>query len=351
MARGWRYHAQQVLTGEWLHRDVPLSGVEIGRALSAPDSMRAAVQMEWSSVADLLDPWATILYAENPAGKIRGAGIVVRTESDDTGQSLSVECVGFAGYPHGLDYLGEFREVQVDPTDAFRHIWQHVQDNRGDLGVVVDSTTSDVLIGSVSDRYELGWWEATDCGQELDRLAAEGSFDFREEHEWAADGSDAVDHRIRLGVPRFGRRRHDLRFVVGENLFALPHVERDGDEFANEVITVGMGEGRDMRRGRAVVHDGRLRRTAVVPFKDEHREQRLNALARREVERRSRLGTVREFVVRDHPNAPLDSWNVGDEVLLTVNEGYAQTAAWYRITGDAIQPDNGEVASVEVIPV
>ena len=74
-------------------------------------------------------------------------------------------------------------------------------------------------------------------------------------------------HRIRV-ADRIGARRTDLRFAVGENVVEATPFLIDGDWVANEVIGVGAGEGKQALRESAAVRDGRLRRIALLEWKD-----------------------------------------------------------------------------------
>ncbi|MEV0267726.1 hypothetical protein AB0H43_03040 [Hamadaea sp. NPDC050747] len=438
----WHYLAQRATTGEWLHRDLPLQRDELTWSLSGPGALRGTLTPDVGGlIADdglpLIDEWGTLIYAEAD-GEIRWGGIVVRTES--TGSAWAIEATGFASYPHGIPYLGEYVRIGIDPTDAVREIWAHVQAQPdGDLGVVVDSTTTPVRIGTaayqevelyadywvpkstvpasqldpkaqaklkaeitssqtsiqlaslggfdkltppytatigsetiyVTDRsgttltgvtrgygtsspsahnsgtlvthegtperthdaepYSLVWWEAPDCGSELDTLSQVGLFDYAEEHTW--DGED-VAHRIRIGYPRLGRRRDDLAFIQGDNVVSVVMPARDGADLANEVIGLGAGEGRKTVQRRIPVRDGRLRRTAVYSDKSVTGAARMDTLCRLELATRQHVIEVTSVEVIQHPNALIGSWQLGDDVLIQATvAGLGDIAIWHRITG------------------
>lgn len=508
-----RFYAQHATTGVWKHRDVPLSDLEVTWDLSGPGSLRATVTPEIASMkagdgSPLLQPWGTLLYLEE-SNQVRWGGILVRSEF--TGPDWTVEAEGFATYPRGIPYGGVYRRRRVDPFDAVREIWGHVQSQPdGDLGVVVDSLTTDVRLGrtetllsknletgtdhtgttqgfssddatlsSVTGRkhsgkrslkcdmgashtagaeifethfasidpnvsysfyawastggtepnesfnvrvtarffdqnrnqignqvseditnlpaggewtearmedfstgrdnaayvrlsvssadgdddavsvwvdgvmlvegqgrgqdYALVWWESPDCGAEIDRLAAEVPFDYREEHSWADESKETVTHRLRLGYPRIGRRKPNLRFVEGENVADVVAVIANGDDFANEVVGIGAGEGRDMLRARIPHRDGRLRRVHVAEDKSIRREQRLREMARAELRMRSPLTEITRCVVWEHPHAPLGSFDVGDDILVEARSGWADTSVWSRIVGYTYRPGTGVV--------
>ena len=185
--------------------------------------------------------------------------------------------------------------------------------------------------------YKLQWWDAPDVGREIDALAKETPFDYAERHFW--DG-DTIRHEVRIGHPRLGRRRTDLSFVQGDNVTSVVSPSRDGAGYANEVLGVGAGEGAGALRRTAAVRDGRLRRVAVVSAKDVTSTSRLDAQLR-DTLGRSDLGLVIDRVdVRDHPNAAIGSWSVGDDVLIEATLPWlGEVALWHRITSWTLTSD------------
>src|SRR5699024_4655274 len=253
----WRYIAQRLPSGEWLDWDLPLAGVEILHELSGPGGLNGTVPVEVARLTGpdglpVLLPWGCAIWAE-ASGEIRGGGILVRSEY--AGAEWSLECVGIGGYPQGQAWLGkEYKGVQVDPLDIVRKIWDHLQgEPGGDLGVVLDDTTSPVTVGepadpddegSEPDPFRLTPWDTADVGSVIDDLAASTPFDYVT-HTTCAGDSEQLHHRLELAYPRRGSRRDDLRFVVGENVAVDPTQTMDGDDYASVVLGIGSGEGRD----------------------------------------------------------------------------------------------------------
>lgn len=159
--------------------------------------------------------------------------------------------------------------------------------------------------------YRLDWWDSPDVGEEIDSLAKETPFDYVEEHAWSGD---TITHTVRIGYPRIGRHRADLSFVQGENVTSVVTPTIDGDDFANEVVGIGAGEGRAALRRTTAVRDGRLRRAAVFSGKDVTSAGRMDALIRDELQRRGLTLSIDSVEVVDHPNARIGSWSVGDDV-------------------------------------
>jgi hypothetical protein len=427
----WRYLAQNLVTKEWLHTDLPLQDVELERALSAPGGINAFIAPELLTLRTddgqlVLREWTTAIYAEN--GTEVRAGILIRSEVEDDGSRWNIECPGFSTYPTGITYDGDWSQWRPDPFDAVREIWRHVQSfPDGDVGMVVMQGSSGTHVGdfeppprpktaaaavkvptkgampvqaageseldylervdawevayaeamqiykaakekattsaqklsqgqsewdslySERKKYELVWWEAIDCGQEIDRLATEAPFDWVERHQWDSTGQE-IEHHIDMTAPMIGRRRHDLRFVIGENVAVVPQLERDGDEFANHVLGLGKGDGQKMIRSAVGERDGRLRRTAVVSFKDVGNEARLRALTSAELRTRAAMDGIDEIMVYDHPNAPLGSWSIGDEIPIdTLGPVGTVVSLWVRVVSETINPDNDDRIKLKVV--
>lgn len=230
---------------------------------------------------------------------------------DDTGE----------GVPAGCDVLGIVDTVEGEPS---------VDDDGVEL-----------------QPYTIGWWQDFDLGRVWDELATEGEFDYREQHAWSGD---TVSHTLDVGYPTLGRRRSDLRFVVGENVVDPPTVEVDGDEYASDVFLLGAGEGRDMVRSSWPVEHDRLYRPKVIT--DKSIRNRTTATQRAQRLAKSMVGDddMKELVVRDHPNAPIGSWSVGD--VITVHgdgRGWAGDYAMsVRILAYTLSPESSDNAILAV---
>lgn len=346
----WRYIAQRATTKEFLDLDVPFTRDELSWALSGSGALRGSVSPDVGALraADgrlVLEEWGTLLYAEAD-GEIRWGGIV--TSSSWEGEVWRVEAAGFATYPHGLAYTGNYSKVQIDPAQIVRDLWAHLQAQPdGDLGVVVEGSTS-VKVGTSASSasfttkageavefeagpYALDWWDAPDIGQEIDDLAKETPFDFDETHRW--DGDD-IAHVIRVGYPRLGRRRTDLAFVQGDNVVSVVSPTALGDTYANTVIGIGNGDGKAAVHRTTGIRDGRLRRTAVYTDKGVKTDSRMDALIRGELSRRRQLLDISSVEVTQHPNAPIGSWALGDDVLVEASLPWlGDVSLWCRVVG------------------
>lgn len=361
MSKTWRHHLMRA-TGNGrvvpLLWDAPLSGVVVEDQLSGPGSIGFTVNPEHPNLdLSLFRSWSTVVVSEWD-GRIVQAAIV--TDHEPQGPELRVETVGLPGYLTDLAYTGNFQGIKVDPLDMVRRMWSHAQAQpSGDLGVQVDSTRSPVRIGEEvrqvdfttgagedvsfeAGPYVLAWWKTSDMGKEVDDLAKSTPFDYRADYGWG-DG-DTLTTRLRLGYPRLGSRKHGLRFVVGENITELPKLTVEGNEYASEVLALGAGEGRDMRKGHEIGRTDRLRRTRVVVDKSQTSHKRAQSLAVRALA--ASLGDIdiAEITVRDHDNARLGSWRVGDEILVTLPDGWVSgRQLWVRVIGQRWETESDRV--------
>ncbi|WP_329317391.1 siphovirus ReqiPepy6 Gp37-like family protein (plasmid) [Streptomyces sp. NBC_01278] len=393
MGTGWRFIAQRALSAEFLDWDVPLAlSANPKRTLSGPGTLTATIEPEYARLigpdnSPILQEWATKLYLEVD-GEIRWGGILTKAAYD--GATMSIECEGLTSYPHGIPYedhliSGElitppdpyegkdknhdgfidftnpkrpvpeppkpYAGPRIDVYVAFRKIWEHVLTRPyGDIGIRVDSHDLGKLLGAEdgSDPWELAWWNNPDCGQALDQLTRDMPFDWVEDHAWGPEHR-TVEHRLRLGTPRLGRKRPDLRFADGENIAAIAKPEGVGDEYANEVVVLGTGEGRAMARAQLHSFDGRrLRRVATVTDKTLASPEALRTRGQQELTGRTQALQIPAIQVVDHPNARFGAWALGDDVRVQVHVPWVgDVDVWHRIIGDEISADGTCVLSLK----
>jgi hypothetical protein len=342
----WVYYAQRAVTGAWLDRaGLPLSGVSITWDLAA-DALTGTIDpaIAMATAIDgrpVLDEWSTLLYAVAD-GAIRWGGIL--THSDSTGPAWQVQAVGFRGYPPGMPYLGPvYKQVNIDPLDVIRALWAHLQSYpAGNLHVTVDSSThSAVRVGTTATPYELDPWNAVDVGSEISTMLAVIPAEMTESHAFAG-GGETVTHTLSFSVPRAGRRRDDLRFAEDENVAAVIPLARDGTAYANGITAIGTGTGSAAPQVNLSVDDGRLRRVAV--YQDQHVTTTgvLKPLAQRVLAAKQNMGGAAAVVITNHPNAPLGSVAVGDDILVQFVSGWAAgQAIWHRVTAVTLEPQTG----------
>jgi hypothetical protein len=245
--------------------------------------------------------------------------------------------------------------IKTDTLDIVRAIGDHVQtQDTGNIGLQFGSEKSGILVGSSltadqydpegpgegltleSQAYKLAYYQDFDLLSNIDGLAQDSPFDYHERHQWEGD---TLAHYLDFGVPNLGRRRNDLRFVVGENIFMTPGYDRLGDDYANEVIFLGAGEGAATIRGHASSPRDRLRRIAVVSDPSVRNLGRANRMADAELKWRKALGDITSLTLRDHPHAPVGSVGIGDEIYVQGTVGWVTFNTWCKVISRVIHPD------------
>lgn len=373
----WRYIATRLRgdgTEEILEWNVPLADPKITKTLSGPDGLSGTIRPEVVNLkaadgSPLIEPWSTALYAEVD-GHIRCGGIVSDTKA--RGDTFSVDALGFAGYPAGMPYLGSKDYKNTDPTAVVKDVWDYLQAQKGgNLGLVVNLPATPIRTGTRLDTDEqsrnpdngqyvaettpaaisLRFDKTHDLGQVIADAVKATPFDYIEQHTWASDR--VIRHELIGGYPRLGRRRTDLRFVVGENVFELPDATAEGDAYASEVLVLGAGEGSKMVRTHLSRPTTRLRRAAVVTDRSLTSVAAANLRANAELASRTGELAISELTLLDHPHAPIGSYSLGDELFVHTGPAGWQgdMGVWVRLVELTYSPENLSVAVLKVMPV
>jgi hypothetical protein len=337
----WRFFTQHALTGAVLHPALPLSEVEFGNELNGPGSLTATIEPKWAKAnASSITPPSALIYAEAD-GFLRWGGLIWSAEPQD-GQ-YKLEAAGWSSYltkrhdQHG-NLAGRGPYTYQDPCVIIRDIWAYAQEQPdGNLGIVVDATTSNAKAGTPAEPWHSYWYETPVLGDLVDDLVSEdGAPQYTNTCAYQANGS--IERRIRLGYPRLGTRRTDISFKTGVNIVDAPPVTYSGDDFANVIIATGSGEGTATRFAVDPARDGNLRMESVLALPTVNGSDVLGRRAAAERKRRQILGQVEQITVRDHPNAPLGSWQIGDDVHVAVHNQWVSWTGWARITADSYRP-------------
>jgi hypothetical protein len=365
---GWRYFAQRLLgdgTAELVHPDLPLTNVKIRETLSGPGGLQGTLSPRFSSLLGpngrpLLDEWSTEIVAEED-GVIRGNGILV--DSGFKGPDWVVDCATYSIYANKMPYLSSWSGVEVDPLDVVREMWSHIQSQpNGNLGLVVSSLLTGLKVGTELEQVEfdtesgpisfeagpakLNWWTTHDLQAEMDKYSRETPFDYVDRAQWVGD---TVAHYLDFGYPRLGRRLNDLRFAIGENV-GIPPIERNGDDYADEILGLGAGEGRTTVMAQVRRNSGRLRRVAVVEDKSARSMKSIRTVAEADLAWRKALEVSSSIDVIDHPNAPIGSVRPGDEIYLQGETDWLQVDTWYRVLETEIEPEAGGLMKLSILP-
>ena len=153
LSRMPRMHVQNLLTGQWLHRDVQgVTSPSITWQLNAPDQFTCTLSPPRADLLDaggnpLLSEWRDACYLEEN-DEIKFGGIL--TSSTFSGPAWQTTWTGFMGYPAGIPYEGpDYVKTRIDALDVVRDLWTWLQAQKnGNLGMVPDATKSGTLLGA-----------------------------------------------------------------------------------------------------------------------------------------------------------------------------------------------------------
>jgi hypothetical protein len=337
-----RVLTQNALTGAWLSTALPVTDLEYGDELNGPGTFTGKLSPRLlASNPALADPGNTLIYVES-AGQLQWGGLVWDIRS--SGSDYTIEAASWSSYLQkrfDLDgeYGGRGPYSYADRCQVIRDIWTYAQSIAdGDLGVLVDSTTSTSKIGTPADVYHSYWYEMKSLGDQVDDLVSDDATpDYTCTTAWNSSKT-AVVKRIRLGWPRLGARRTDITFSSGVNIIEEPEEALSGDDYAQVVIGGGSGDGSAKLRQISAVRNGRLRLEAAVDYPEINGNDVLKDRVEFERAWRQTLGSVEQVTIRNTTAAPFGSWQVGDDVYVRIHNAWTDYTGWCRITGWTIKP-------------
>lgn len=326
----------------------------------------------------------TILFAEED-NILQWAGICTIASPDEDG--LYLEFTGAVGWWHNIPFTGIYEAKNADVFDIVRALASHANQkprsinvNPGDNNahIIAAGDTQDypeapvrakgqtvkeyeasgaykswkLLIeryneGNAVPPYSLNWWEAPIVAEELEGLATEYGFDWRERVRWR-DRSD-LDARFLLDMRvDMRRRRHDIAFESGVNLASQAVPKEDDEPYADHIITLGAGEGKDMLRAEATDQSKRLYSAQYVSYKSVTRKARLDALAERDLKRLNQpVGKIDSVEVWDVPGfAPMSTLRPGDECRVILPNNNPSYSVWHRVMEIRRNPRSAKVSLV-----
>jgi hypothetical protein len=330
-----RFIAQNALTREITHWDVPIADDQVTVTLSGPSAITGKIEPDMARELifpggqTVLEPYRTILHCEEN-GAFLASCILLPGDMDMNSYAIKAE--GFTGYPHGLPYMGEYSKTDVDPIDVMREVWRHLQtfpdsNLRLQINPDIHSTTR---LGNERETpddpkspmkpFVLNWWDNKDCGSIIDEMAKAAPFEYVEKSWWNADQTD-VQLYLDIASPRAGTYRDNLRFAQGENIIEAITVAEPEDWYANVIMAVGPGEGRDklleVTPGTAGL--GRLRRVYTYVNENITDKAQLKNIAANELQRRLVTHEIASITIDgNHRNAKRGTFGVGDDILVQV---------------------------------
>jgi hypothetical protein len=337
-----RVLTQSALTGAWLATALPVTELSYGPELSGPGELSGTLSPRLvASQPGLVDPGTTFIYVESD-GQIQWGGLIWDVRSQ--GNTYAIEAASWSSYlQKRFDLDGEHGGrgpyVYTDRCQIIRNIWDYAQSvPDGDLGVIVDATTSPSVVGDPSDVWHSSAWDLKALGDQVDELVSDqGTPEYTCTTSWNSSKT-GVTKRIRLAWPRLGARRTDIEFTSGVNIIEDPEEALGGDDYAQVVIGTGAGDGSAKLRQISAVRNNRLRLEAAVSFPEVNGNDVLKTRVEWERAWRQSLGSVEQVTVRDTPAAPFGSWQVGDDVYVRIHNAWTSFTGWCRITGWTLTP-------------
>lgn len=374
-----RYYVQRPATGLWLDTNAQLGNSPLTWSLSGPNSAKAKIPIgiNLNPIAEDGRPvwgkWDSILLVEEDGDLVWGG---VCTEAMPDADGLQLEFVGGVGWLQRVDFNAHLSVWKTNVFDIVRTLVQHAMSKPNSMQFVLSPGQSAFTVGdkepdegkpqppargkgqseeeyAQSDEYkryqgyqqqwdrlygdrekfELSWFEAPYVGEEIDTLAKETGFEYRERVTWRDRG--ALTYQFHLDfADDMSRRRDDIAFVDGMNLAKALDPKNGAVNFANRVIGLGAGDGRDMVRAEVGADDGRLYQAEFVQYKSIANVQRLRSLA--EVDLRSlsnQTPKIDSITVWDVAGfSPIRSLIVGDEVMVKSSHSSPPIEAWVKIT-------------------
>lgn len=179
--------------------------------------------------------------------------------------------------------------------------------------------------------WKLLWWDTPDCFTAIDDAIAAAGMEWVEWSGWNADRTKILKE-IRA-VDRVGRKQDSLLFVEGDNIIETVVVEDSLSEYANTVLAIGAGEGRQTLRVTVGQQDTRFRKVHVLDAKDVTKKAVLERRAHDELKIRSAKLRIEAIRVMQHDFAQFGTFGVGDTILVDAEVSWlGRVTLWRRIT-------------------
>jgi hypothetical protein len=336
-----RVLTQNALTGEWLSTALPVTDLEYGDELNGPGSLTGTLAPHLlASNPTLADPGNTLIYVESGGALVWG-GLVwdVRTE----GSQYAIEAASWSSYlQKRYDLDGEFGGrgpyTYTDRCQVVRDIWTYAQSVAdGNLGVVVDSTTSTSKVGTPADVYHSYWYDTNCLGDKIDDLVSEDATpDYTCTTAWNATRRRRQTDPAGLAAPRRPPHRHQL--LLRRQHHRRAHHRPRGRRLRAGRHRLRAGDGSAKLRQISAVRNGRLRLEAAIDAPELNGNDTLKARAEAERAWRQVMGSVDTVTLRSTSAARIGSWQVGDDVYTRVHNAWTSFTGWCRITGWTIKP-------------
>lgn len=324
-----RVIVEEAISHEIVERDLDVRDLRFSAALSGPCQIEFNYPFKGPNANQLiLEPWKHLIHVEktiNGVRKILGTGIMQPSEMDEGG-NYQVRAEGFSNYPSKIPWLQNWNPLVVDPFEAVKKIWDHVQSyTQGNLDVEVypESSGTYLLPGfsfngtdTVLDFFAMFIRSADmrDCGDEINSLARDIPFDYQEESSWNEDRTE-ITKKIKLSYPKQGVTQNGMVLRFGENVLSGKPKAAPDIDYASDAIVKGWFPGKMYSSTFSNAEEDRLRRVVVQDDVSINSRERAAVWAKRKLTRRQTPPHWETLVIsEEHPNAPFGQWALGDTI-------------------------------------
>lgn len=346
-----RFTIIKVNTDEIVVRDLVVVEPMVMVNLSAPSRCSFKIPLSEQYQSSYGIDWKTWAYWIVPeieiAGvrKCLGAQLVNKISIDPKDGTMTVEGLGFMGYPKGIPWLEDWNPISVDVGSVVQEVWASIQSyTNANLGIEVLPAELGIEMtpgysfenGSLNFSFSALFIRAVDfidSGDFLTSLARDIPFDMVEEVEWNTDQT-SISKIIRLGYYYIGSNQTNLSFVYGENVLSADLREEAEIEPVSDVIIRGWRPGKVYSSqlnietlNQELVDAGmpqivadpldRVRRVIMEEDANIDSTERAEAWAKRRLTRRNIPQSFTKISIDpSHPNAPLGNFWLGDTITV-----------------------------------
>lgn len=349
----YRYIAQRIGTGQVVAVDLPLTAVVIEHRLSGVDGISFKISPELSELEGsdgriIFKRRDTLITVEN-GGQIV-AGAIVDTISYDSGDSVTVECIGPLGVFDGMPAFSSKAFVQADPAVVCRWLVNDclVHQTNGALQMALDTSyVTSSRIGKPINAadpnaapYIISPGSTQSVLGKMGELSGLGNFDYYVDWAFQPPASGSTEPTplptLRLISDNGTPVATNLIFKVGENVM-VPPVRKSQDGYCTNVLYLGAGDGDQQIKAFASANaNGGVGRWEVITNTAIGSTDVAQQWANGHVAAHSRdFEVASEVVVKNSENAPIPALSLGQRIVLDGSgSGFGQTYSdTYKIVG------------------
>lgn len=333
------------LISNTIREEIPLSDLRWSLVLNAPGTLTGTIPLDHPKATRAnLDPGGTAIYLER-GGLLVWGGILWGARASTRRRIVEITAAGFWSYlrrrriRHTKTYTGQ------DQLAIARDLVTYAQSQPGgNLGIVTGGETSGVTRDRTYYHYE-----RKSIGEAIEQLAAvQNGFDFAIEVQWDATGTTPEKH-FRLYYPRRGTRLDTLIWNHNVAGVADVTVSVDATRAANQIDALGEGDADAMLIATAS-DTSVLARYPLLDDAISHKDIKESATLQAHAE--SRLAALRVPVETPEITTQADIWpafgsyQLGDEGLVIVDDGWIQVSSYWRVHEIRVSVDDDGTETV-----